>query len=47
MTTVIRYIIFAIISTIINLSFQYISFFVYSGSFSLYIAMFVGTLAGL
>jgi putative flippase GtrA len=47
MTTVIRYIIFAIISTIVNLSFQYISFFVYGGSFSLYIAMFVGTLAGL
>ncbi len=42
-----RYIVFAIISTIINLSFQYLSFLIYSGSFSLYIAMFIGTISGL
>ncbi|MEA2019174.1 MAG: GtrA family protein [Campylobacterota bacterium] len=41
------YIVFAIISTIINLSFQYLSFLVYEGIYSLYIAMFIGTLAGL
>ncbi|HIC12558.1 MAG TPA: GtrA family protein [Sulfurimonas sp.] len=43
----IRYIIFAIISTIVNLFFQWLSFFVYSGFLSLYLAMFIGTLAGL
>jgi len=47
MTFVIRYIIFAIFSTIINLFFQYLSFTIYDGFFSLYIAMFFGTLAGL
>ncbi len=44
---VVRYIIFAILSTIINLLFQYMSFFVYSGFLSIYVAMFFGTLAGL
>ncbi|MDF1884240.1 GtrA family protein [Sulfurimonas sp. SAG-AH-194-C21] len=43
----IRYIFFAIISTIVNLFFQWLSFFVYSGFLSLYLAMFLGTLAGL
>ncbi len=43
----IRYILFAIISTIVNLSFQYLSFVVYDGSMALYLAMFNGTLAGL
>jgi len=43
----IRYIIFAIISTLVNLLFQWISFSIYSGIFSLYIAMAFGTLSGL
>jgi putative flippase GtrA len=42
-----RYVLFAIISTIVNLVFQYLSFLVYSGFLSLYVAMFFGTLAGL
>jgi len=44
---VIKYILFSAISTILNLIFQYISFSIYIGLFDLYIAMFVGTLAGL
>lgn len=43
----IRYSIFAGISTLFNLLFQYFSFGLYSGFGSLYIAMFIGTLAGL
>ena len=43
----VRYVLFAIISTIVNLAFQYISFALYSGFLSLYVAMFAGTLAGL
>ncbi len=43
----VRYIIFAIISTAVNLFFQWLSFLLYSGFLSLYLAMFVGTLAGL
>ena len=43
----IRYIIFALISTVVNLSTQWLSFFIYSGFLSLYIAMFMGTLSGL
>jgi len=43
----IKYSIFALISTLFNLSFQYISFYIYSGYGSLYLAMFIGTLAGL
>ena len=42
-----KYIIFAIISTIFNLSFQWLSFFVHQGFLALYLAMFMGTLAGL
>ena len=42
-----RYVLFAIISTLVNLGFQYLSFLVYSGFLSLYVAMFIGTLAGL
>jgi len=42
-----KYIIFAIISTCFNLSFQYLSFLVYDGFLALYIAMFFGTLSGL
>ncbi len=47
MNKAIRYIIFAVISTLVNLLFQYISFSLYSGFLSLYIAMFFGTLSGL
>lgn len=42
-----RYVLFAIISTLVNLAFQYLSFLLYSGFLSLYLAMFMGTLAGL
>jgi len=44
---VIKYTIFAMISTFFNLLFQYFSFGVYLGFGSLYVAMFAGTLAGL
>lgn len=47
MTLAIKYIWFAIVSTMVNLGFQYLSFYVYDGFLSLYIAMFNGTLAGL
>ena len=43
----IKYSLFAILSTLFNLFFQYISFLVYTGFGSLYIAMLFGTLAGL
>lgn len=43
----IKYTIFAVISTLFNLLFQYLSFLVYSDFASLYVAMFFGTLAGL
>ena len=42
-----RYAIFALLSTIVNIAFQYLSFLIYEGFLSLYLAMFVGTLAGL
>ena len=42
-----RYVVFAIISTLVNLAFQYLSFLLYNGFLSLYVAMFFGTLAGL
>lgn len=47
MNIAIRYIFFAITSLIVNLLFQYISFYIYNGFLSLYIAMFCGTIAGL
>ena len=43
----IKYSIFAGISTLFNLLFQYFSFGLYSGLGALYVAMFIGTLAGL
>jgi len=43
----IKYILFAVISTITNLIFQWISFKIYNGFASLYVAMFIGTVAGL
>ena len=43
----IKYSLFAIISTAFNLLFQFFSLLIYSETVSLYIAMFIGTLAGL
>jgi len=43
----IKYSLFAAISTLFNLLFQYFSFGLYKGFGSLYVAMFIGTLAGL
>ena len=45
--TAVKYIIFAVISTLFNLLFQYFSFEVYNSWGALYVAMFIGTLAGL
>ena len=42
-----KYTLFAVLSTLVNLLFQWLSFTVYSGLGSLYVAMFAGTLAGL
>ena len=42
-----RYSIFAMIATFVNLLFQYLSFIFYVGYGSLYLAMSIGTLAGL
>lgn len=42
-----KYAVFAIIATVLNLLTQYLSLAIYSKSYSLYIAMFFGTLAGL
>ncbi len=47
MSILIKYIFFAILSTIANLSIQSISFFVYKGFFEIYVALFLGTLGGL
>jgi len=47
MNIAIKYIIFAVISTIGNIFTQWLSLKIYDGSFSLYIAMFLGTLIGL
>ena len=44
---ILRYALFALLSTIVNIGFQYLSFLLYDGFLSLYLAMFVGTLAGL
>ena len=41
------YIIFAVISTLLNLIFQYLTLLIYNGYLSLYIAMFMGTFVGL
>lgn len=41
------YALFALFSTAVNIAFQYLSFLVYNGYLSLYIAMFTGTVAGL
>ena len=43
----IKYAVFAVFSIVVNLLIQYLSFLVYTGSMSLFIAMLNGTLAGL
>ena len=45
--TAFKYILFAVIATGLNLLFQFFSLQVYSGLASLYLAMAVGTIAGL
>lgn len=47
MLLILKYSFFALIATIINLFTQFISLAIYSQNFSLYIAMFFGTLTGL
>ncbi len=47
MSTTFKYIVFAVISTLVNLLFQYLSFLFYNAFLALYVAMFIGTLAGL
>ena len=47
MIIIFKYIIFAVIATLINLQCQYFSFSLYSGFASLYVAMSIGTLSGL
>ncbi|WP_310441398.1 GtrA family protein [Sulfurimonas sp.] len=41
------YALFALFSTAVNIAFQYLSFLAYDGFLSLYVAMFIGTVAGL
>jgi len=47
MGLILRYALFAGISTLVNLLFQWLAFQAYAGRGSLYAAMFAGTLAGL
>lgn len=47
MNILLKYSIFAIISTAVNILIQYVSFYFYTGFLSLYIAMFFGTIFGL
>lgn len=47
MNIAVRYISFAIFATVVNISSQYGSFYIYNGFLNLYLAMFVGTLSGL
>ena len=44
---IVKYAFFAVISTLFNLGFQYLSLHIYNGVASLYMAMSSGTLAGL
>lgn len=41
------YILFALISTVLNLTFQYLTSLIYKGTLNLYVSMFVGTFVGL
>jgi len=47
MILVIKYAFFALVSIGINLLFQYFSFFIYNGKFSLFFALIIGTISGL
>jgi len=47
MGIILKYILFAFASILVNLIFQYISFTLYTGAFYFYVAMFIGTLVGL
>ncbi len=47
MKLAVKYIIFAVIATLVNISFQWLSLKIYDLRFSLYVAMFFGTIAGL
>lgn len=47
MTLSIKYVLFAILATEINIGAQYTSLIIYSGQYSLYLAMFWGTIARL
>jgi putative flippase GtrA len=47
MNIAVRYISFSIFATVVNISSQYVSFYIYNGFLNLYLAMFVGTLSGL
>ena len=47
MNIAVRYVSFAIFATVVNISSQYVSFYIYNGFLNLYLAMFVGTLSGL
>lgn len=42
-----KYSVFAALSILINLAFQFLSFAIYTGPGSLYVGMFIGTLSGL
>lgn len=41
------YTLFALISTVLNISLQYLTFMLYDGFLSLYVAMSIGTIGGL
>lgn len=47
MTLVVKYAFFAAVATTTNIGAQHLSLYFYNGAFSLYIAMFLGTLIGL
>lgn len=47
MSLVLRYTLFAVIATVVNLMVQELSLLVYSDRFALYVAILAGTLAGL
>ena len=44
---VIKYVIFAVFSIIVNVFFQWLSFLFYNGDFNLYVSMAIVTIAGL
>jgi len=44
---VVKYSVFAVLSILVNLAFQYLSLAIYNGAVSLYVAMLTGTVFGL